>query len=62
MPELTHPPNSDPGPETPAYVRQARSSEISAIVAVLTRAFARDPMMNWLGGVRALVPADHKGD
>ena len=62
MPELIRPPNSDPGPETSAYVRQARSSEISAIVAVLTRAFARDPMMNWLGGVRALVPADHKGD
>jgi len=60
MPDLT--PNSEPGHETSAYVRQAKPSEISTIADVLTRAFARDPMMNWLGDVRALVPADHKGD
>jgi hypothetical protein len=59
MPDLTL--NSD-GHETSAYVRQAKPSETSAIAAVLVRAFARDPMMNWLGGVRALVPAGHKGD
>lgn len=60
MSDLT--PNSDPSQETSAYVRVAKPSETSAIAAVLTRAFARDPVMNWLGGVRALVPADHKGD
>jgi hypothetical protein len=60
MPDLTL--NSDPNHGTSAYVRQAKPSETSAIAAVLVRAFARDPMMNWLGGVRALVPADHKGD
>ena len=54
--------NNDPGHGTSAYVRQAKPSETSAIAAVLVRAFARDPMMNWLGGVRALVPADRKGD
>ena len=60
MPDMT--PNSDPGQETSAYVRPAKPSESSAIAAVITRAFARDPVMNWLGGVRTLVPADHKGD
>ena len=67
MPESI--PNCDPGsltPKTPsptsAYVREARPSEFPALAAVYARAFARDPMMNWLGGVRALVPADHKGE
>ena len=62
MPDLTPTPNSDLGHGTSAYVRQAKPSETSAIAAILVRAFARDPMMNWLGGVRALVPVDHKGD
>jgi len=57
MADLT--PNSQ---ETSAYVRLAKPSETSAIAAVLTRAFARDPVANWLGGVRALVPAYHKAD
>jgi len=69
MPELT--PNCDPGslpadtlPPSPtsAYVREAKPSEFPALAAVYARAFARDPMMNWLGKVRTLVPADHKGD
>lgn len=60
MSDLT--PSSDRSQETSAYVRLAKPSETSAIAAVLTRAFARDPVMNWLGGVRALVPANHKGD
>ena len=67
MPESI--PNCDPGsltPKTPsptsAYVREARPSEFPALAAVYARAFARDPMMNWLGGVRALLPADHKGE
>jgi len=58
--------NSDPGSlprvtptPTSAYVREAKPGEISALAEVYARAFARDPMMNWLGGVRALVPADH---
>jgi len=69
MPEST--PNCDPGslpadtlPPSPtsAYVREAKPSEFPALAAVYARAFARDPMMNWLGSVRALVPPDHKGD
>ena len=59
--------NSDPPGSLPrvtptptsAYVREAKPSEMSALADVYARAFARDPMMNWFGGVRALVPADH---
>ena len=53
---------STPPSPTSAYVREAKPSEFPALAAVFARAFARDPMMNWLGGVRALVPADHKGE
>src|SRR5260221_1754962 len=70
MPESI--PNCDPGsppaatlrqsPASSAYVREAKPSEIPALVAVYARAFARDPTMNWLGNVRTLVPADHKGE
>jgi hypothetical protein len=70
MPESI--PNRDPGPlpadtlpaslASSAYVREVKPSEIPALAAVYARAFARDPMMNWLGNVRALVPADHKGE
>jgi len=56
------PANTLPLSQTSAYVREAKPSEFPALAAVYTRAFARDPMMNWLGRVRALVPADHKGD
>jgi hypothetical protein len=67
-------PNGDPDPDsvrvpgttiaaaavsTSAYVRQAKPSEIPALVAVYVRAFARDPAMNWFGSVRTLVPADY---
>ena len=41
---------------TPAYVRPAKPSEIPALAAIYERAFSRDPVMNWLGGVRTLVP------
>jgi hypothetical protein len=41
---------------TPAYVRPAKLSEIPALAAIYERAFSRDPVMNWLGGVRTLVP------
>jgi hypothetical protein len=44
---------------TSAYVRQAKPSEIPALADVYARAFARDPQMNWFGGVRKLVPADY---
>jgi hypothetical protein len=44
---------------TSVYVRQAKPSEIPALAAVYARAFARDPMMNWFGSVRTLVPADY---
>ena len=53
---------ADTLPPTSAYVREAKPSEFPALAAVYARAFARDPSMNWLGAVRALVPADHKGD
>jgi len=33
---------------TSAYVRRAEASEIPALAAV----YARDPVMNWFGGVR----------
>ena len=56
---LTH--NTPPSP-TSTYVREAKPSEFPALASIYARAFARDPMMNWLGGVRALVPADHKGE
>ncbi|KAF8508225.1 hypothetical protein JB92DRAFT_2954157 [Gautieria morchelliformis] len=40
-----------------AYVRLARNSEIPHLALTLTRAFARDPAMNWYGGVKKLVPS-----
>jgi hypothetical protein len=55
-------PDSTPnGEKASAYVRQADPSEFPAIADVLTRAFARDPLFNWLGDVRTLVPEDNKG-
>ncbi|KAI0305918.1 hypothetical protein B0F90DRAFT_941485 [Multifurca ochricompacta] len=39
-----------------AYVRPIKPSEIPVLAAIYQRAFARDPMMNWFGGVRTLVP------
>jgi len=66
MPDSVLKNDSDPGSlprvtptPTSTYVREAKPGEISALADVYARAFARDPMMNWLGGVRALVPADH---
>jgi hypothetical protein len=53
--------NTPPSP-TSTYLREAKPSEFPALASVYARALARDPMMNWLGGVRALVPADHKGE
>ena len=41
------------------FVRLASASELPAITHVLTRAFARDPAMNWYGSVKNIVP-DHK--
>ena len=38
-----------------AYVRLAQLSELPAITRVLTRAFARDPDMNWCGSAPQLV-------
>jgi hypothetical protein len=62
-------PNSDRDPDpfpkevptpTSAYVRLAKPSEIPALVDVYARAFARDPSMNWFGGVRELVSVDYQ--
>ncbi|KAI9511572.1 hypothetical protein F5148DRAFT_975010 [Russula earlei] len=44
---------------TTPYVREAKPSDIPALADVYTRAFARDPMMNWFGNVGELVRADH---
>ncbi|TFK91590.1 hypothetical protein K466DRAFT_482487 [Polyporus arcularius HHB13444] len=38
-----------------AYVRVAKPSDNAAVTRVLTRAFAKDPAMNWYGGVTKLV-------
>ena len=40
-----------------AYVRLASPSEYKAAARVLTRAFARDPAMNWYGCVKEMVPS-----
>jgi len=45
---------------TSAYVRQAKPSDIPALVDIYARAFARDPQMNWFGGVCKLVPVDYQ--
>ncbi|KAK7033657.1 hypothetical protein VNI00_012657 [Paramarasmius palmivorus] len=39
-----------------AYVRVAEPHEYPEVIDMLTRAFARDPSMNWFGGVKELVP------
>ena len=41
---------------TSTYVRQAKPNELPAIAAIYERAFARDPVMNWLGCVPTVVP------
>ena len=38
-----------------AYVRMAQPSELPTLTNVLTRAFAKDPAMNWYGCVTILV-------
>lgn len=48
---------SAPGTAGGAYVRVAEPHEHDEVARVLARAFARDPGMNWWGGVRELVPA-----
>jgi len=60
-------PNEDPNSvhkgvptTTSAYVRQAKPTEIPALANVYARAFARDPQMNWFGGVRELVPVNYQ--
>jgi hypothetical protein len=53
-------PDNDPdSAPISVYVRQAKPSEIPALVAIYARAFARDPLMNWFGGVCELVPEDY---
>ena len=37
------------------YVRVAKLSEYAEATRVLTRAFAKDPAMNWYGNVREMV-------
>ncbi|KAL5536456.1 hypothetical protein ACEPAF_278 [Sanghuangporus sanghuang] len=39
-----------------AYVRLAHPSELGEVVRVLTRAFSRDPALNWYGCVKKMVP------
>lgn len=40
-----------------AYVRIAEPHEYSEAAWIFTRGFARDPCMNWFGGVKEMVPA-----
>ncbi|EIM91636.1 uncharacterized protein STEHIDRAFT_128452 [Stereum hirsutum FP-91666 SS1] len=40
-----------------ASTRLAKPSEYPSAIRVLTRAFARDPCMNWFGGVVKMVPS-----
>ncbi|GJJ16056.1 hypothetical protein Clacol_010335 [Clathrus columnatus] len=42
-----------------AYVRIAEPHEYAEVAWILTRGFARDPCMNWLGSVREMIP-DYK--
>ncbi|KAK7049969.1 hypothetical protein VNI00_005400 [Paramarasmius palmivorus] len=39
------------------YVRVAEPRDYPEAIRVLTRAFSRDPSMNWFGGVKQMVPA-----
>jgi hypothetical protein len=52
VPHLT----SNSTTSTTTYVRQAKPNEIPANAAIYERAFARDPVTNWLGRVSTLVP------
>ncbi|KAH9993721.1 hypothetical protein BJV74DRAFT_884321 [Russula compacta] len=61
LPLVTPASASTPAP-TSAYLRQAKPSDIPALASVYARAFARDPLMNWFGGVHALVPTDYDHD
>ncbi|GJJ16052.1 hypothetical protein Clacol_010331 [Clathrus columnatus] len=40
-----------------AYVRIAEPHEYTKAAWILTRSFARDPRMNWFGGVQKLIPS-----
>ena len=62
LPLVTLPASASTPAPTSAYLRQAKPSDIPALAAVYARAFARDPQMNWFGGVRALVPTDYDHD
>ncbi|KAH9993719.1 hypothetical protein BJV74DRAFT_884319 [Russula compacta] len=62
LPLVTLPASASTPSPTSAYLRQAKPSDIPALAAVYARAFARDPQMNWFGGVRALVPMDYDHD
>ncbi|KAI0272705.1 hypothetical protein BC834DRAFT_858044 [Gloeopeniophorella convolvens] len=56
------PAQSAPAPASSGYVRPIKPNEVQALADVWTRAFARDPSMNWFGGVRALVPHHSASD
>ncbi|KAF7793537.1 hypothetical protein EIP86_004651 [Pleurotus ostreatoroseus] len=43
-------------PSTGPYVRVAESHEFDEAAQILARAFARDPAMNWYGGVKEIFP------
>ncbi|KAK7049838.1 hypothetical protein VNI00_005268 [Paramarasmius palmivorus] len=40
-----------------AYVRVAVPHEYPEVISLLTRAFSRDPAMNWFGSLKEMVPA-----
>jgi len=43
--------------QTRPYVRLAKPGEYAEVANILTRAFARDPAMNWYGCVKKMVPS-----
>ncbi|KAF8890736.1 hypothetical protein BD779DRAFT_1469231 [Infundibulicybe gibba] len=51
-------PNSNPSPRANATVREAKPSEFAAISQLARRAFVHDPVFNYFGSVKKLIPDD----
>ncbi|KAF8890738.1 hypothetical protein BD779DRAFT_1799447 [Infundibulicybe gibba] len=51
-------PNPRPSPRTSASVREAKPSEFAAVAQLARKAFVHDPVFNYFGGVKELIPDD----
>ncbi|KAF8890737.1 hypothetical protein BD779DRAFT_1516787 [Infundibulicybe gibba] len=51
-------PNPNPSPRANVIVREAKPSEFAAVTQLARRAFAHDPVFNYLGSVEKLIPND----